>query len=327
MRLYNNLLEAIGNTPLIKLDKLVKNPNFTILAKCEYLNPSGSIKDRVALYMIEQAEQKGQIQPGGTVVESSTGNMAIALTFVSALKGYKAVMCMPKGWATRERVWMLKALGAEVEEVSPGEEIERELAGKSVHGGVVELLPRKRCLEMEKTQPNTWWARQALNFDNVLAHRVGTGKEILKQTDGKVDAFVAAIGTGGTLLGVGKLLKEQNPEVKIYGVEPADAPLYNENVEMQSYMKKYAIPGTEGWIVEELKKSGIVEKCFLVKDKDAIEVAHRLAKEEGLFVGMSSGANVYVALKIAKKLGNGKVVVTVLPDRRDRYFTSEHFTT
>jgi cysteine synthase A len=128
-------------------------------------------------------------------------------------------------------------------------------------------------------------------------------------------------------LGVGKALKDEIPEVKIYGVEPADVPLFNESDEIRSYMKKYGIPGTEGWLVEELKRSGIVDKCFMVKDGEAINMAHRLLREEGLFVGMSSGANVYVALKIAKELGKGKNIVTVLPDRRDRYFTSEHFTT
>jgi cysteine synthase A len=236
-------------------------------------------------------------------------------------------MCLPKGCITEEKAKSLKAYGAKILEISPGEEIERELQGKSVHGGVVELLPRKKCLEMEKTQTNTWWARQALNYDNVLAHMETTGKEILEQTDGKIDAFVASIGTGGTLLGVGKLLKEKIPDVKIYGVEPADTPLYKENREIALYMKKYAIPGIEGWLVEELRKSGIVDECILVEDQQAINMAHRLAEEEGLFVGMSSGANVYAALKVGRKLGRGKTVVTILPDSRNRYLTIEHFTT
>lgn len=327
MKALNSILEAVGNTPIVRLNKVARNVDATVLVKCEFLNPSGSIKDRVALRMINEAEKSGKIKPGGVVVESSTGNMAIALAFVSALKGYKAVMYMPKGWVTMEKTWMLKAYGADIREVSPGEEIERELKGKSVHGGVVELLPRKTCLKAEKTHPNTWWSRQALNFDNVLAHREGTGKEILEQTDGKIDAFVAAIGTGGTLLGVGKLLKEKIPNVRIYGVEPVNAPLYRENATIRSYMEKYAIPGIKGWIVEELKKSGIVDECFLVGDKDAVNMSHRLAEEEGLFVGMSSGANVYATLKVAKELGKGKTAVTILPDNRDRYITSEHFTT
>ncbi|MHA1835118.1 MAG: PLP-dependent cysteine synthase family protein [Candidatus Baldrarchaeia archaeon] len=327
MKILNSILEAIGNTPMVRLNKVTRDVDATVLVKCEFLNPSGSIKDRVALRMINEAEKSGKIKPDGVIVESSTGNMAISLAFVSALKGYKAVMYMPKGWATKEKVYMLKAYGAEIREVSPGEEIERELKGKSVHGGVVELLPRKSCLEAEKTYPNTWWSRQALNFDNVLAHKEGTGKEILEQTDGKIDAFVAAIGTGGTLFGVGKLLKEKIPYVKIYGVEPADAPLYQETLTIRSYMEKYKIPGIESWIIEELKRSNLVDKCFLVKNQEAKYMADRLAKEEGLFVGMSSGANVYVALKVARELGKGKTIVTVLPDRRDRYFTLECFTT
>lgn len=323
----NSILECIGNTPLVRLNHLVENSKVSVFAKCEFLNPSGSIKDRVALRMINEAEKSGKIKQGSVIVESSTGNMAIALAFVSSLKGYRAVMYMPKGWATFERKKILQAYGAEVREVSPGEEIEKELAGKSVHGGVVELLPRRNCLEMERSNPNTWWSRQALNVENVLAHREGTGVEIFEQTKGKIDSFVAAIGTGGTLLGVGGLLKEKIPHIEIYGVEPYDAPLYNENQTMRTYMKKYSIPGTEGWIVDELRKSGILDGCLQVKDQEAIQMTHRLAKEEGLFVGVSSGANVFVALQIAKTLGEGATVVTVLPDRGDRYFSSEHFTT
>jgi cysteine synthase len=327
MKVMNSVLEAIGNTPMVRLNKVSSNANAEILVKCEYLNPSGSIKDRMALYMICQAEKAGKIKKGGTIVESSTGNTAIALSFVSVVKGYQSKMFMPKGWVNEDRIRILKSFNAEITEISPGEEIERDLKDKSVHGSVVELIPRIKALEMEKNETNTWWVRQGLNYDNVLAHYETTGKEILEQTDGKIDAFVASIGTGGTLLGVAKALKEKIPDIEIYGVEPEGMPFFKSNDEIRTYMKKYSIPGVEGWLVEELRRSGLVKKCYLVNDKNAVDMARRLVTEEGLFVGISSGANVYVAKKIAKQLGKGKRVVTILHDRRDRYYTSEHYTT
>ena len=327
MEVANSVLELIGNTPMVRLNKVTSGTGATILVKCEYLNPSGSIKDRIALRMIAEAEKAGKIKPGGTITEGSTGNTGIALSFVNAVKGYKSIIYMPKGWANPDRVKAMEAYGAEVREVSPGEEIERELKGKSVHGGVLELWDRIKCLELGRNRPNTWWARQALNPDNVATHRERTGKEILRQTGGEVDAFVAAVGTGGTLLGVAEALKEKTTNVKIYAVEPASSPLLEVLPKIQQYMEKYGIPGVRGWIIDEIKRRGIVDRIFLVKDKDAIGMAHRLCEEEGLFVGMSAGANVFVAMKVARKLGKGKTVVTVLPDRRDRYLNFEHFTT
>ncbi|RJR46824.1 MAG: cysteine synthase family protein [Desulfobacteraceae bacterium] len=327
MKIHDSILEAIGNTPLVRLNRISKGLEAEILVKCEYLNPSGSTKDRIALKMIGEAEKQNRLQPGGTVTESSTGNTAIALSMVSAVKGYRSLMCMPKGWVSPDRKRILEAYGAEVMGIDPGEEIERELKGKDVHGGVLELLPRKKCLEMEKTHADIWWARQALNPDNIRAHRESTGREIIEQTDGKVDAFVCAVGTGGTLLGVYEALKEVNPAVKIYAVEPASSSLFEENAEISKYMKKYDIPGIEGWIISEIKKMNIVEKVYLVQDTDAVEMSHRLCKEEGLFCGMSSGANVHVAREVAKTMRRGQRVVTVLPDSRYRYFAEEHFTT
>lgn len=180
---------------------------------------------------------------------------------------------------------------------------------------------------METNQPNTWWARQALNPDNIAAHRETTGKEIIEQTDGKVDAFIGAVGTGGTLLGVSEALLKANPEVKIYAVEPASSSLLKMAPELRPYMEKYGIPGIAGWIITEIENRKIIAETHLVENQEAIQMAHRLAKEEGLFCGMSSGANVFVALKVAPKIGKGKNVVTILPDNRDRYFSNEHFTT
>ena len=327
MKINDSILQAIGNTPMVRLQQVTKGIKPAILVKCEFLNPSGSTKDRIALRMIEEAEKTGKLKPGGTVTESSTGNTAAALSFVCATKGYKAIMHMPKGWATEDRLKILHAYGAEVIEVPVGEEIEKELEGKSVHGGVVEVLPRIKALEMEKSNPNVWWARQALNPDNVNAHRDTTGKEIIQQTDGKVDVFIAAVGTGGTLLGVSEALKAANPSMKIYGVEPSSSSLFKMGADIRKYMEKYDVPGVGGLIVEEIEKRGIVDDVFLVDDKDAIDMAHRLCEEEGLFCGMSSGANVHIALKLAQNLGSDKNIVTILPDNRYRYLAVEHFTT
>ena len=327
MKICNSILEAIGNTPMVRLNRVAKGVTTNILVKCEFLNPSGSLKDRIALRMIEEAEKAGKLKEGYTVTESSTGNTAAALSFVCAAKGYRALMHMPKGWATDDRLQILRAYGAEVIEVAVGEEIERELQGKSVHGGVVEVIPRIKALEMEQNNPDVWWARQAYNPDNTNAHRDSTGKEIIEQTDGKVDVLVAAVGTGGTLAGVAQALKKINPSVKIYGVEPASSSLFKMGKEIRKYMKKYGVPGVGELIVEELEKSGIVDEVFLVEDDVAIKMAHRLCEEEGLFCGISSGANVHVALQIAKEYGSDNNIVTILPDSRYRYFAVEHFTT
>lgn len=327
MKICNSILDAIGSTPLVRLNRISKGLDTEILVKCEYLNPSGSTKDRIALRMIEEAEKQGKLKAGGTVTESSTGNTAIALSFVSAVKGYESLMCMPKGWISEDRRKILESYGADILSVDPGEDIERDLKGKDVHGGVLELLPRKKCLDMEMEDPRFWWARQALNPDNIKAHRDTTGKEIIEQTDGKTHAFVASVGTGGTLLGVYEALKEVNPNIKVYAVEPASSSLFETNTEIKKYMEKYNIPGIEGWILSELQKMNIIDKAYLVNDKDAIEMAHRLCKEEGLFCGMSSGANVYVACEVAKTMGKDERIVTILPDSRYRYFVEEHFTT
>ena len=328
MKIMNSILEAIGNTPLVRLNRVARDVSSPVLVKCEYLNPSGSIKDRIALRMIEGAQKAGKVKAGGRVVDSSTGNTAIALSFVSAVKGLRAEMCMPKGWVSQDRRMILESYGAGIIEVEAGEEIERELRGKAVHGGVVEILPRRKALEMEAADPEgTWYARQAMNPDNIAAHREGTGREILEQTDGRVDAFIGAIGTGGTLLGVAEALKAANPRVKIYGVEPVTSSLLKVAPEIKHYMKKYSIPGVEGWIVEEIQRRGVVDELFLVSDEDAVGMADRLCREEGLFCGMSGGANVFIALKIAALLKKGEQVVTILPDNRYRYFASKHFTT
>ncbi len=319
MKVANSVLELIGNTPMVRLKKLTENVEADVLAKLEYLNPSGSLKDRIALTMIDKAEKEGVLKKGYTIVESSTGNTGIALSFVGTLKGYRVVIyeTMP-GKMSKERVKIMRSYGARVELVSPKEL--SELKDKSISGAEIELPGRIICRELEKKNPNVWWSRQFSNPANVAAHNE-TGKEILAQTDGKVDAFVAAIGTAGTLMGVAEILKEKSRNVKIIGVQPASSKL--PIIPRQPYPKSEICGG----IISEMLERNLVDEVVEVDDKDAINMAHRLWREEGLFAGISSGANLLIATKEAKRLGKGKTVVTVLPDSGDRYLSEEHFVT
>jgi cysteine synthase A len=316
MKVVTSTLDLIGKTPMIQLSKVTRGVEAHVLAKCEHLNPSGSIKDRIALRMIEQAEHNGALKPGYTITDASTGNTGIALSYVGAVKGYRVLICMP-AVMSEERAKIMRYYGAEVKRISS--EAGQLLKGKSVHGGVIEILPRQTCKAMEDANPDVWWARQFDNPANVDAHRE-TGNEILRQTNHRLDAFVAAVGTGGTLLGVAEVLKRAVPHVKIIAVEPADAPILGAEPRVE-------IPGITGGIISEIREQQIVDEVVAVTDQDARAMAHRLTAEEGLFVGMSAGANVLVSIEQAKRLGKGNTVVTVLPDHRNRYFIDEHFTT
>lgn len=320
MRISSGVLDLIGNTPMMRLGKITEGNEANVLVKLEYLNPSGSLKDRIALRMIEQAEKDGILKTGYTIIEGSTGNTGIALSLVGTLKGYRVVIYMPETMS-KERVKMMERYGAEVRLLSAEEE--RELKERSVSGAEIEVPLRIKCLEVEKSTPRVWWARQFSNPANVEAHKQ-TGREILAQTGGKVDAFVASVGTGGTVMGVAEVLKENLPNVRVVAVEPASSqfPL------ISGYRKvPGASPEVSGGIIAEMLDRNLVDEVVQIKDKDAIDMAHRLNKEEGLFAGISSGANVLVALREAKKLGKGKNVVTVLPDSMDRYLSEEHYTT
>ncbi len=314
MKSVNSILELIGNTPMVKLRKVTSSD---LRVKLEYLNPSGSLKDRIALKMIEEAEKSGQLKKGFTIVDASTGNTGIALSFVGAMKGYRVVIYHPAlGGVSKERVEMMKRYGAEVRLIDTAETGSTE---RSVNGAEIENPLREMCRQLEKKDPTVWWARQFSNPANARAHNK-TGEEILTQTKGKVDVFVAAIGTGGTLMGVSEVLKRRQPKVKIVGVQPASS--------TESIVPGSVFPRSEvsGGIISDMLERGLVDKVVKVSDAEAISMAHRLWREEGLFCGISSAANVIVAKKEVEE-GLGGAAVTVLPDSGDRYLSEEHFVT
>lgn len=318
LKVVNSVLELIGNTPMVKLGKIPGPGMGEIYVKCENMNPSGSLKDRIALRMIRDAESEGKLKSGYTIIEASTGNTGTAISFVGTYLGYKVAIYMPEGM-TPERIRLMESYGAEVHQLK----LESNSNDKSIAGAEVEIGTRLKCFELERIQPDIWWARQFCNSANTRAH-IQTGREILRQMEGKVDAFVASIGVGGTLFGVAQALKKELPDVRIVGIEPASAnyPISN------GY---YRVPGFDdditGGIIEDMMKSGIVDKVVKVTNHDAILMSDRLVMEEGLFCGISSGANVYQAMKVAEELGEDSRVTTVLPDSRDRYLSKKMYTT
>jgi cysteine synthase A len=314
MKVVGSILELIGKTPITRLDSIGKGLDFNLWAKLEQLNPSGSLKDRIALEMIQDAEERGDLKEGYTIIESSSGNTAIALSFVGRLKGYKVVIFMPAIMAN-EKVEMIKRHGAEIRLVKVGEDVKTT----SVHGSYVEVPGRIMCKEMEAKTPKVWWARQFSNPSNYKAH-TRLAEEIISQLGDKIDAFVASVGTGGTVFGVAKVLKEKIPHIQIVAIEPADCPY----VTLTNFK---VIEGVTGGILQEILDSKLIDRIVKVTDQEAIEMTHRLVLEEGLFVGVSAGANVFAARNVAKEMGKGSNVVTVLPDRGDRYITSEHYIT
>jgi cysteine synthase A len=313
-----SVLQMIGHTPLIKMGRLAEGLKANIFVKPEYVNPSGSLKDRIALKMIEDAEQKGILKPGYTILESSTGNTGIAISFVGSLKGYRVIIYeTTPGKIGEEKRKIMRGYGAEVRSLPP--EDLAKMRERSVAGAEVEKPGRQLCLELERSNPGYWWARQFSNPANFQAHHE-TGMEILEQMDGKVDIFVASIGTGGTLKGIAEVLKNENPRVRIIGIQPASS-------------KKRIVPGQPyprsevdgGIIADMVQQPNLVDEVAMVSDEEAVTMTHSLWRE-GLFAGVSSGANVLVALREGRKM-EGANIVTVLADSADRYFTEEHFVT
>ena len=294
----NGVLNLIGNTPLVRLRGLETPGSARVLAKLENLNPGGSIKDRVAVAMIEDAEERGVLGPGATIVESTGGNIGIALAMVAAAKGYQLAVVMPES-VPFERRRLISRFGATFH-LTP------------IHLGMDGAnLTVRRMLEADRSYLTL---DQFANMANPRAHRSGTGPEILRATKGKVDAFVAGVGTGGTLTGVGEALKEVNPSVLLAAVEPAKSPLLS-----QGWAADHGITGIGADFVPPVLNRAIIDEVITVTEQESIETALRLARELGFLVGVSSGANVYAALQVAQRLGQDKAVVTVLPDTGERY--------
>ena len=307
-KIYNSVLDLVGGTPIMELHNYMKNfdINGRILAKLEYFNPAGSAKDRVAKQMITDAEASGKLKKGSTIIEPTSGNTGIGLASAAASLGYKCVLVMPDSMSV-ERINLLKAYGAEVV-LSEG--------AKGMAGAVA------KAEELAKNIPGSFIAGQFENPSNPKAHYLTTGPEIWADTDGKIDIFVATVGTGGTLTGTAKYLKEKNPDIKIIAVEPASSPLLS-----AGKAGPHKIQGIGANFVPEILDTDLYDEVLTVTDDDAYKAANAIAKLEGILVGISSGAAVSAAAKIGKRPENaGKNIVTVLPDSGDRYMSSGVFT-
>ena len=301
-----NVLELIGSTPMVKLNKIVEKDMAEIYAKLELFNPGGSVKDRIALSMIEDAEKKGKLKPGATVVEPTSGNTGIGLAMVCAVKGYKCILTMPESMSL-ERIYILKSYGAEV------------ILTPAVEGMAGAI---KKAEEIIKKSKNSFMPQQFKNPANPEIHRRTTAQEILAATDGKLDAFVAGVGTGGTITGVGEILKKKNQKIKIIAVEPATS-----SVLSGKNPGPHKIQGIGAGFIPEILNREIIDEIITVEDDQAFQVTKRLSREEGLFVGISSGAACFAAFKVAKDLGKGKRVVVIFPDTGERYFSMEQYFT
>lgn len=299
-KLANNILELIGDTPLIKFNKIIESDMAEILGKIEFFNPGGSVKDRICLSMVEAAEAKGLLKLGATIVEPTSGNTGIGLAMIAAVKGYKCILTMPETMSV-ERRHILESYGAKIV-LTPGAE--------GMKGAV------KKAEAIVKNTPNTFMPQQFQNPANPEVHRKTTAEEILKSTGGKLDAFVSGVGTGGTITGVGEVLKKKNSSIKIVAVEPETSPVLS-----GGEPGPHKIQGIGAGFIPEVLNQKIIDEIIKVKDDDAYATSKRLCREEGLFVGISSGAAVYAALKVAKDLGQGKRVVVVIPDTGERYFS------
>ncbi|TRZ49870.1 cysteine synthase A [bacterium] len=300
----SSILEAIGKTPLVRINRMSEPEAAEILVKLESLNPGGSVKDRIALAMIEDAEREGIIKSGSVVIEPTSGNTGIGLAMVCAVKGYKCILIMPETMSL-ERTYILKNYGAEVI-LTPGSQ------GMS---GAIE-----KAEEIHKKTPNSFMPQQFKHLANPQVHRETTACEILAQTKGALDAFVAGVGTGGTITGVGEILKKHNAQIKIIAVEPETSAVLSGKEH-----GAHKIQGIGAGFIPDILNRNIIDEIVTVSDRDAYEAAKLLAKKEGIFCGPSSGAAFVAALKVAKVLGAGKRVVTVFPDTGERYFSTTQY--
>jgi cysteine synthase A len=304
VKVVNNVTELIGGTPLVRLNRLVSEDSAEIYLKLEYQNPGSSVKDRIAISIVEVAEKDGSLKPGGTIVEATSGNTGIGLAMVAAAKGYKAVIVMPETMSM-ERRNLLRAYGAELV-LTPGSE--------GMNGAVT------KAEEIVKENPGYFMAEQFKNQANVKIHRETTGPEIVEAIEsigGTLDAFIAGIGTGGTITGAGEVLKKQYPDIKIYAVEPAGSPIL-----AGGKPGPHKIQGLGANFIPEILNQDIYDEIIHVENEEAFEVARRVAIEEGILSGISSGAAVSAALKVAKQLGKGKRIVVIIPSNGERYLST-----
>lgn len=306
-RVYKGVLGLIGNTPLVEAVNIEKELGLeaTILMKLEYFNPAGSVKDRVARAMIEDAEENGLLKEGYTIIEPTSGNTGIGLASIAAVKGYRIILTMPETMSV-ERRNILKAYGAEIV-LTEG--------AKGMKGAIA------KAEELSKEIPNSFIPGQFVNPANPAAHKATTGPEIWNDTDGKVDYFVAGVGTGGTLTGVGEYLKEKNPQVKVAAVEPATSPVLS-----QGHGGPHKIQGIGAGFVPEVLNTKIYDEIITIENEDAFAASKLIAKKEGVLVGISSGAAFQAAVELAKRPENkGKTIVVLLPDSGDRYYSTPLF--
>jgi cysteine synthase A len=304
MILHKEITETIGKTPLVRLNRLSKPESATIYGKVEFFNPGGSVKDRICLNMINEAERQGKLKPGGTIVEPTSGNTGIGLALVAAVRGYKLILVMPESMSM-ERASLLSSYGAQLV-LTP--------AWEGMKGSI------KEAESILAQNPSYFMPDQFSNPANPAMHRMTTAPEIWDALAGKIDAFVAAVGTGGTITGCGEVFKERNPAVKIIAVEPAGSPVLS-----GGDPGPHKIQGIGAGFVPKVLNRKILDRVMTVTDDEAYQTAKQLSKKEGLLVGISAGANVFAAQKIADELGPGKNVVTILCDTGERYISIEKY--
>lgn len=306
--IYDNILQAMGNTPMIRLNKMAEPDSAEILVKFEALNVGGSIKTRTAYNMLLQAEKEGLIDQDSIIVEPTSGNQGIGLALVGAVKGYKTIIIMPDS-VSEERRKLVRHYGAKVLLIHDTGDI----------GACIDEC-LQTALRMAKKDPKVFVPQQFANINNVMAHKNNTALEILEQVGGPIHGFCSGIGTGGTITGIGEVLKESNPDLEIWAIEPENAAIL-----AGGSIGTHLQMGIGDGIIPDILNTNIYDEICIITDEEALETSKRLAREEGLMCGISSGTNVAAALKLAKKLGPGKTVVTVLPDTAERYFSTPLF--